>query len=147
MMMSPPSGGALSPTPAADPVVQGDGVQELLPFLRLLVPVIPDLVQIGVDILDPIQVSAAGMKPEELFRLFGDRLSFHGAIDEAGLLTHATPGVSRDDASHRHLGPGGGYIVAPPTRCRAHAGGKHRGHVPGGAQLPVDGQSKTFIEH
>jgi uroporphyrinogen decarboxylase len=55
-----------------------------------LVPVIDDLIEAGLDILDPIQVGAAGMTPEELFPRFGSRLSFHGAIDEVNLLPHAT---------------------------------------------------------
>jgi uroporphyrinogen decarboxylase len=80
-----------------------------------IVPLIDDLIEIGVDILDPIQVSAAGMDPEILSTRFGGRLSFNGAIDEVRLLPHATA-----DEVYRKttqmidvLGRHGGYIVSP----------------------------------
>ena len=79
------------------------------------VPIVQDLVEMGVDVLDPIQVTAAGMSPENLFTLFGDRLSFHGAIDETELLTHGTPEeVARETVRTIDiLGRRGGYIVSP----------------------------------
>jgi uroporphyrinogen decarboxylase len=79
------------------------------------VPVIPDLVEMGVDVLDPVQVTAAGMSPETLFSLFGDRLSFHGAIDETELLTHGTTEeVARETTRTIDiLGRHGGYVVSP----------------------------------
>lgn len=80
-----------------------------------LVPVIGDLAEIGLDILDPIQVSAAGMTPEELFPRFGDLLSFHGAIDEVRLLPHATAAEVYEETTRiiDILGRKGGYIVSP----------------------------------
>ena len=79
------------------------------------VPVIPDLIEMGVDVLDPIQVTAAGMQPGNLFRLFGDRLSFHGAIDETDLLTRGTPRQVAEETTRTidTLGANGGYIVSP----------------------------------
>ncbi|TVR54348.1 MAG: hypothetical protein EA426_17055 [Spirochaetaceae bacterium] len=78
-------------------------------------PVIEDFIEIGLDILDPIQVGAAGMTPEELFPRFGDRLTFHGAIDEVHLLPHATPDQVFDETTRviRTLGENNGYIVSP----------------------------------
>lgn len=80
-----------------------------------LVPVIDDFVELGLDILEPIQVTAAGMTPEELFPQFGDCLSFHGAIDEVHLLPHATPKQVYDETTRiiDILGANGGFIVAP----------------------------------
>ena len=80
-----------------------------------LVPVIDDLIEVGLDFLDPIQVTAAGMTPEELSPRFGDRLSFHGAIDEVELLPHATPRQVYDETTRiiEILGRKGGYIVSP----------------------------------
>ena len=80
-----------------------------------IVPVIGDLIEMGLDVLDPIQVSAAGMKPEELFPAFGDRLSFHGAIDEQELLPHGTPKQVYDETTRviDILGQNGGFIVSP----------------------------------
>lgn len=80
-----------------------------------LVPVIDHLIEVGLDILDPIQVTAAGMTPEELFPAFGDRLCFHGAIDEVNLLPHATASEVHRETKRiiDILGRNGGYIVAP----------------------------------
>lgn len=78
-----------------------------------IVPVIDDLIELGLDFLDPIQVTAAGMKPEELYPLFGDSLSFHGAIDEVHLLPHATPEEVYRETTRTidTLGQRGGYVV------------------------------------
>jgi uroporphyrinogen decarboxylase len=76
---------------------------------------IPDLVALGVDVLDPIQPAGPEMEPERLKADFGDRLSFHGGIDMQRLLPRGTPdevkaGVRRYCGT---LGRGGGYILAP----------------------------------
>lgn len=80
-----------------------------------LVPVIDDFIDMGLDVLDPIQVTANGMQPEVLFDRFGDRLSFHGAIDEVHLLPNATPEeVYRETTRMINvLGRNNGYIVSP----------------------------------
>jgi uroporphyrinogen decarboxylase len=78
-------------------------------------PFIPDLIGLGVDILDPIQPVGPTMQAEGLKAEFGDRLSFHGGIDMQHLLPHGTPDEVRAGASHycRTLGAGGGYILGP----------------------------------
>lgn len=80
-----------------------------------IVPVIDDFIDIGLDILDPIQVGAAGMTPENLFPMFGDRLTFHGAVDEVDLLPNSTPGEVYDETMRvmSILGKNYGYIVSP----------------------------------
>ena len=80
-----------------------------------MVPVIDDLVEVGLDILEPIQVTARGMAPEELFPAVGNRISFHGAIDEVHVLPHATAEEVYAHTTHviDVLGQNGGYIVAP----------------------------------
>jgi uroporphyrinogen decarboxylase len=80
-----------------------------------IVPVIDDLIEIGLDILDPIQVSAAGMDPAVLADRFADRLSFNGAIDEVRLLPHATADEVYRETTRMIdiLGRHGGYIVSP----------------------------------
>lgn len=78
-------------------------------------PFIPDLIELGVDVLDPIQPTGPEMQPEGLKRDFGDRLSFHGGMDMQNLLPHATPDQVEAEA-HRYcdvLGEGGGYILGP----------------------------------
>jgi uroporphyrinogen decarboxylase len=77
--------------------------------------VIEDFIEIGLDILDPIQVGAAGMTPEELSPKFGSRLTFHGAIDEVHLLPHASPEEVYRETGRviSILGQNHGYIVSP----------------------------------
>ena len=54
-------------------------------------PIIPDLIEIGVDILNPVQPLATNMDPFRLKAEFGDRLTFDGGIDIQHLLVHASP--------------------------------------------------------
>lgn len=74
---------------------------------------IPDLIEMGLDILDPIQVRAAGMDPAGLKREFGNRLTFHGAIDVQHTLPFGTREEVRAEVLERlrTLGAGGGYIL------------------------------------
>jgi uroporphyrinogen decarboxylase len=79
-------------------------------------PLIEDFIEIGVDILNPVQVSAQGMgDTARLKREFGDRLCFCGAIDTQHALPRGTPEDVRREVRRRvaDLGPGGGYICAP----------------------------------
>ena len=77
--------------------------------------VINDFADIGIDILDPIQVTARGMRPESLRDRFSDRISFHGAIDEVELLPHATEREVYEETTRiiSILGKNYGYIVSP----------------------------------
>jgi uroporphyrinogen decarboxylase len=78
-------------------------------------PLIPDFIEMGVDILDPIQVSAADMDPVALKREFGAELCFHGALDVQTVLTRGTPEQVRAEVVRlcQVLGRGGGFILAP----------------------------------
>ena len=80
-----------------------------------IVPVIDDLIEMGLDILDPIQPQAAGMDPASLKKSFGDRLAFHGGIDVQHLLPYGTPEDVRAQVLRLmdELGSDGGYIVCP----------------------------------
>ncbi len=74
----------------------------------------PDFVEIGVEALNPVQVSAAGMDDtRQLKKEFGDKLTFWGAIDTHHVLPHGTPEDVRQEVRRRisDLGPGGGYVV------------------------------------
>ena len=76
---------------------------------------IPELIRLGVDVLDPIQPVGPGMMPERLKVEFGGRLCFHGGIDMQALLPFGTPAQVRE-ASRRYcetLGKSGGYILSP----------------------------------
>ena len=73
-----------------------------------------DFVEIGVDVLNPIQVSAVGMGDTmKLKREFGEHLTFWGAIDTHHALPYGSPGDVREEVRTRirDLGPGGGYVV------------------------------------
>jgi uroporphyrinogen decarboxylase len=73
----------------------------------------PHLVEIGVDIVNPVQVSARGMDPKVLKSRFGNDLTFWGGgVDTQRVLPFGTPQQVRDEVK-RHLeefAPGGGYV-------------------------------------
>jgi uroporphyrinogen decarboxylase len=74
---------------------------------------IPDLLDNGIDILNPVQISAADMYPAVLKREYGDRLSFWGgAIDAQHILPLGSPEDVRQAVREnlQALKPGGGYV-------------------------------------
>jgi uroporphyrinogen decarboxylase len=78
-------------------------------------PLIDDLVEMGIDILNPIQTSAGKMADlEELEARWGDRLTFCGGIDTQRILPTGTPEEVREEVRRviGILGPGGGYMVS-----------------------------------
>lgn len=78
-------------------------------------PIIPDLVEIGLDVLNPIQAGCPGMDPRELKQEFGHRLAFMGGVDTQGLLPFGSPAeVRRATAGliEAMTAGGGGYILA-----------------------------------
>ena len=76
---------------------------------------IDQLIDCGVDILNPIQTSAAQMNPTGLKKEFGDKIVFWGAVDVQQFLTRATPEQVRLEVSQliKILGRDGGYVIAP----------------------------------
>lgn len=76
-------------------------------------PIIPDLIEIGVDVLNPLQPRS--MEPEKLKQEYGDRLCFWGSIDEQHTLPFGTPAEVRDEVLTRlkTLGQSGGLILGP----------------------------------
>jgi uroporphyrinogen decarboxylase len=76
--------------------------------------VIPDLIDIGVDILNPVQTTAAGMDPVTLKRRYGSRLAFWGAMDTQHVLPRGTESDVRRMVEERiaQLGEGGGFVLA-----------------------------------
>jgi len=78
-------------------------------------PIIPDLIDMGLNVLNPIQCNCPGMDPLELKREFGRELSFMGGVDTQGVLPHGT--VDEVRRATRNLidgmtSDGGGYILA-----------------------------------
>lgn len=76
---------------------------------------IPDLIEMGVDILNPVQFTAAGMSPEELKQEFGRDLVFWGGgVDTQETLPKGNPQTVRDEVKRNIdiLAPGGGFVFA-----------------------------------
>jgi len=74
---------------------------------------IPDLIDIGVDIINPVQISAFDMDPAKLKKQFGDRIVFWGGgIDAQHVLPFATPDLVKKEVqkSLEVFKPGGGYV-------------------------------------
>jgi len=75
---------------------------------------IPELIDIGVESINPVQVSAKNMETKDLKREFGNDISFWGAIDTQKILLYGTEKEISDEVKKRidDLAPGGGYILA-----------------------------------
>ena len=75
---------------------------------------IPDFIDIGIDVINPVQVSATGMEPEDLNRDFGMDLAFWGGIDTQHVLPFGDANDVADAVRSRRndLGKGGGFVQA-----------------------------------
>jgi uroporphyrinogen-III decarboxylase len=78
-----------------------------------ILPIIPDLIEIGLDVLNPVQ--PASMDPAHLKQAFGDRLCFWGSIDEQHTLPFGSPAEVRQEVRTRlgTIGKNGGLILGP----------------------------------
>ena len=77
---------------------------------------IPDLIEVGVDALNPVQISAAGMEPAGLKRDFGTAITFWGGgVDTQTVLNQKAPADVADAVrrSVETLAPGGGFVFCP----------------------------------
>lgn len=86
-----------------------------------VLPFIDELVEIGVQVLNPIQVTARGMGAGWLKRTYGHRLAFCGGVDQRQVLPLGTPADVEQEVRRRiaELGPGGGYLLAPTHDIQA----------------------------
>jgi uroporphyrinogen decarboxylase len=77
--------------------------------------ILPDMLELGIDVLNPIQWRAVGMERETLKQKYGDKLIFHGAVDNQYTLPFGSVDEVRQEVRNnlRILGAGGGYILAP----------------------------------
>jgi uroporphyrinogen decarboxylase len=76
-------------------------------------PIIPDFLEIGVDILNPVHITATGMEPEQLKKDFGNDLVFWGGgVDTQHILPSGSPYQVADNVKRNieALAPGGGYV-------------------------------------
>lgn len=75
---------------------------------------IKDFIEIGVDVLNPVQVSALGMSTVRLKKEFGNEISFWGGIDTQKILPYGTVKDVEGEVRRRigDLAPGGGYVLS-----------------------------------
>jgi uroporphyrinogen decarboxylase len=83
--------------------------------------ILPDLIAAGIDVLNPIQWRCKGMEREGLKRDFGDKVIFHGGVDNQYTLAFGSAAQVRQEVMDnlRILGAGGGYIIAPCHNIQA----------------------------
>ena len=95
-------------------------LKEINPELKIayhsdgvIYPIIPDLIEIGLDVLNPVQ--PASMDPEYLKTEYGDKLCFWGSMDEQHTLPFGAPDDVRGEVLTRltTIGKGGGLILGP----------------------------------
>ena len=77
--------------------------------------IIPDLIDMGLDVLESVQPEAAGMNPYRLKQLYGQDITFFGGLGSQHLLPFGTPEEIRCEIRQlcRLMGKDGGYILAP----------------------------------
>jgi len=82
---------------------------------------VPNMIEAGIDVLDPVQWRANGMDREGLKRDFGEQLVFHAAMDNQHTLPFGTVEEVRREVEDniRILGAGGGYILGPCHNLQA----------------------------
>jgi len=83
--------------------------------------IIPDMIEAGIDVLNPIQWRCRGMERQALKRDFGDQVILHGAVDNQQTLAFGSVQDVREEVIYniRVLGEGGGYILAPCHNIQA----------------------------
>jgi uroporphyrinogen decarboxylase len=82
---------------------------------------IPDLIDLGFDIINPVQVSARGMDTKRLKKEYGQDIVFWGGVDTQHILPFGTPEEVADEVKRRidDLAPGGGFVFAAVHNIQA----------------------------
>jgi uroporphyrinogen decarboxylase len=77
--------------------------------------IIPTMIDAGIDVLNPIQWVCRGMERNALKHDFGDKIIFHGAVENQRILPFGTVDEVRNEVIENinTLGKNGGYIIAP----------------------------------
>jgi uroporphyrinogen decarboxylase len=80
-----------------------------------IVDILPDLIEIGLDVYESVQPEAEGNAPYILKRKFGDHLTFWGGLGSQSTIPFGTPETIRAEIDRlcREMGKGGGYILGP----------------------------------
>jgi len=79
-----------------------------------IVDVIPDVIAMGLDVLESVQPEAHGMNPYKLKNLYGERLTFWGALGSQSIIPFGTPDELRKEIRKlaANMTKGGGYVLA-----------------------------------
>jgi len=95
-------------------MIHAHGIKVFLHSCGSIRALIPDLIDAGIDILNPIQVTARGMDPVEIKRDYGDRICLHGTIDTQRVLSSGSPEDVKKEVFTmlEQLGCNGGFILS-----------------------------------
>ncbi len=94
------------------------GAKVIMHSCGSVIKIIPEFIEAGVAVLDPIQVTAKDMDIRELKSRFGEQLTFHGGIDVQRLMPFGTVEKIKANAKEtiEILGKNGGYFFSPSHR-------------------------------
>ena len=83
--------------------------------------IMPDLIEIGLDVLESVQPEARGMEPYALKREWGEHMVFWGCLGNQSLIPFGTPETLRREIRNlrKKMGEGGGFILAPAKPIQA----------------------------
>jgi uroporphyrinogen decarboxylase len=95
-------------------------IREIVPYAKVMFhscgnvrPLIPDFIEMGIDILNPVHISAAGMEPESLKSDFGNDIVFWGGgVETQHILPNGKVNEVADNVKRNidALAPGGGFV-------------------------------------
>ncbi len=97
-------------------IKQAADVKVLMHCDGAITPILDDLIEIGVDIINPIQTVVSGFNDTEMLKAkYGGRVTFHAAIDVQQVMPNYSVEALRAEVARRihDLGHNGGYILAP----------------------------------
>lgn len=80
-----------------------------------ILEIMPDIIEIGLDVLQSVQPEAYGMNPYELKHKYGDKITFWGGLGSQHIIPFGTPKEIRTEVLklRSHMSKGGGYILGP----------------------------------
>lgn len=80
-----------------------------------IVEILPDVIEIGLDVYESVQPEAKDNSPYELKRKYGDKLTLWGGLGSQSIIPFGTPDEIRAEVARlcRKMGRGGGYILSP----------------------------------
>jgi uroporphyrinogen decarboxylase len=100
-------------------LAHGEGVYVFTHSDGAVRPVLPLLIEAGTDVMNPVQWNCPGMEREGLMRDFGDRLVFHGGVDNQHTLPFGTAEDVRKEVRDNYEIFKGRYILAPCHNIQA----------------------------